>query len=81
MYKVSSNSVNMNFGFLTSKLANEATGSAIKDNSKTRLLEAEADTSNSNYSNTTNFYKFSQTRFIDNPFYSAVGFPKNSTGY
>ncbi|CAD8210006.1 unnamed protein product [Paramecium octaurelia] len=81
MYKVSSNSVNMNFGFLTSKLANEATGSAIKDSSKTRLLEAEADTSNSNYSSTTNFFKFSQTRFIDNPFYSAVGFPKNSTGY
>ncbi|CAD8121951.1 unnamed protein product [Paramecium sonneborni] len=83
MYKVSSNSVNMNFGFLTSKLANEATGSTIKDSSKNRLLEAEAeaDTGNQNYNSSTNFYKFSQTRFIDNPFYSQEGFPKNSSGY
>ncbi|CAD8121269.1 unnamed protein product [Paramecium sonneborni] len=81
MYKVSSNSVNLNFGFLTSKLATDAIGSSIKDNSRNRLLEEELENTNQNYSNSTNFFKFSQTRFIDNPFYSQAGFPKNSSGY
>ena len=49
----------MNFGFLTSKLANEATGSTIKDSSPNRLLEAEADTTDADYNSSTNFFKFS----------------------
>lgn len=46
MYKVSSNSVNLNFGFLTSKLATDAIGSSIKDNSRNRLLEEELENTN-----------------------------------
>ncbi|CAD8121927.1 unnamed protein product [Paramecium sonneborni] len=79
LYKVQSNSVNLNFGFLTTKMAGEVTGS--KAITKSRLLEEESDQQNSNQNSSTDFYKFSMTRFIDNPYYADENFPKNSSGY
>ena len=37
MYNVQSNSVNMNFGFLTSKMAGEIAGATVKDDTPERL--------------------------------------------
>lgn len=37
MYKVQSNSVNMNFGFLTTKMAGEIAGVTVKDDTPERL--------------------------------------------
>jgi len=60
-------------------MAEEVTGS--KTITKSRLLEEETEKSNTDYNTSTNFYKFSMTRFIDNPFYADLNFPKNSSGY
>ncbi|CAD8165454.1 unnamed protein product [Paramecium pentaurelia] len=60
-------------------MAGEVTGS--KTITKSRLLEEEAEKSDTDYNTSTNFYKFSMTRFIDNPFYADQNFPKNSSGY
>ncbi|CAD8190791.1 unnamed protein product [Paramecium octaurelia] len=79
LYKVESNSLNLNFGYLTTKMAGEVTGS--KTITKSRLLEEEASQSNTDLNTSTNFFKFSMTRFIDNPFYADKNFPKNSSGY
>ncbi|CAD8190779.1 unnamed protein product [Paramecium octaurelia] len=77
LYKMIKNSVNLDFGFVTKKQVelivglNSSFGQPIGDSQEINNI----------YKTATNYYKFSITRFKDNPFYPTPQFPKNSTGY
>ncbi|CAD8072273.1 unnamed protein product [Paramecium primaurelia] len=76
-YKMIQNSVNLDFGYVTKKQAeliiglNSSLGQPIGDSQEVNDI----------YTSATNYYKFSITRYKDNPFYPTSQFPKNSSGY